>query len=167
MAGTTASIVKLLAICSLLAACGSPGRAGSGSSTAPTAASAVPADFPLLGSWTVDITKDDLEAGGISDPLVRNENSGRFTWTFSSDGTWTEVQESLDGSPVVNPIFRGTFRVNGATMTATTTFPDAYKDTGLHYTWTVAGDEARLDLLDPPDPILPLIVETHPWKRAG
>ena len=170
--------ITLLAITTVLGACGAPVGSGSGappSAAGPAAGSpgpgsaeaGIPADFPLLGSWTVEVTKADLEAAGISDPRARNENSGRFTWTFNPDGTWTTVQESLDGSPVNSPVFRGTYSVDGSTLTSTTTFPDEFRDAGLHYTWALNGDEVRLDLLDPPDPILPLIVETHPWRRAG
>ena len=161
-------LAGLLALAGLLVGCGSPGGSGPTGSAGPArSGSAIPADLPLLGTWTVEVTKGDLEAGGVADPGTRNENSGRFTWTFKPDGTWTSVQESLDGSPVINPVFRGEFSVDGATLTATTTFPEQYRDEGLDYSWAVEGDELRLDVLNPPDPIMPLVVETHPWKRAG
>jgi hypothetical protein len=128
---------------------------------------AVPAGHPLVGAWTTEVTKADLRAAGVTDPGALNENSGRFTWTFAPDGTWTSVQESLDGAPVHNPVFRGTWVVDGGTFVAKTTFPEQYRDEGLHYSWTAAGDEVRFDLLDPPDPILPVVVETHAWIRAG
>jgi hypothetical protein len=161
-------LTELIVLVALVAGCGSPGGSGATGSTGPArSGSAIPADLPLLGTWTVEVTKGDLEAGGVADPGTRNENSGRFTWTFNPDGTWTEVQESLDGSPIINPVFRGEFRVSGSTLTATTTFPEQYRDDGLEYAWTVDGDDLRLDILNPPDPVLPLVVETHPWKRAG
>lgn len=152
----------------LLAGCASPGASGPGASqrnggTPPAGL----AGHPLLGTWTTDVTRADLAAGGISDPGAQNENSGRFLWTFAADGTWTQVQQSLDGAPVNNPVFRGTFVIDGDQLIATTEFPEAYRDSGLHYTWSIDGDEVRFDLLDPPDPVLPLIVETHPWTRAG
>jgi hypothetical protein len=156
-----------------LAGCASPGASSPGASSpgAPPATGATPpvplAGHPLLGTWTTDITRADLAAGGVPDSGVQNENSGRFLWTFAADGTWTQVQQSLDGAPVNNPVFRGTFTIDGDQLTATTEFPQAYRDSGLHYTWTIDGDEVRFDLLDPPDPVLPLIVESHPWTRAG
>jgi len=166
--GSRRAPASLLALAALLLGCGSPGGSGAPGSGAPAGSgSVIPADLPLLGTWTVEVTKGDLEAGGVADPGARNENSGRFTWTFKPDGTWTEVQESLDGSTIINPVFRGLFSVSGATMTATTTFPEQYRDAGLDYAWTVEGDELRLDILNPPDPVLPLVVEAHPWKRAG
>ncbi|MEO8274045.1 MAG: hypothetical protein ABI620_08255, partial [Chloroflexota bacterium] len=122
---------------------------------------------PLIGSWITSVTKDDLATGGVTDPAARNENSGRFTWTFGADRTWTTVQESLDGSPINNPIFRGTWTVDAGTFVMTTEFPAEYKDSGLHYTWTIDGNALTLDLLEPPDPLLPLVVETHPWLRAS
>ena len=146
--------------------CATPGASPSTASVGGTPPASL-AGHPLLGAWTVEVTKADLAAAGVSDPGAQGENSGRFTWTFAPDGTWTSVQESLDGSPVINPIFRGTFVVDDSTLIATTTFPAQYADAGLHYAWAVEGDELRLDLTDPPDAVLPVIVETHPWHRAG
>ncbi len=150
----------------------------SGSSTAaprPTGAASNPSATPgpaasgseLVGAWATTITKADLEAAGITDPGAQNENSGRFVFTFGPDGTWTQVQESLDGSPVMNPVFRGTYTVDGSSFVATTTFPAEYADAGLHFTWAMAGADLQLDLLDPPDELLPVIMETHPWTRTG
>ena len=154
-----ATLVLLAAV----AGCATPSSSTPPAATAPGAL----AGHPLLGAWTADVTKADLAAGGIADPGAQNENSGRFVWTFAADGTWTQVQQSLDGAPVNNPVFRGTFTVDGDQLVMITEFPEQYRDDGLHYTWAVEGDEVRFDLLDPPDPVLPLIVETHPWKRSG
>lgn len=155
------AIVVLLALVggATLAAC------GTSASTAPTSAPGL-ADHPLVGSWTVEITRPDLQAAGFSDPGLLNENSGRFTWTLAPDGSWSQVQESLDGAPIANPVLRGTYMVEGATLVAKTVFPPEYADSGLHFAWTLAGDELRFDLLDPPDPILPILVESHPWIRV-
>jgi hypothetical protein len=129
-----------------------PGSAGSGSA--------------LVGAWTTSITKEDLNAAGVTDPGLQSENSGRFLWTFGMDGTWTSVQQSLTGSPLNTPVSRGTYVVNGASLVSTTMFPEQYRDDGLHYTWSLDGAGLKLDLLDPPDPMLPVIVETHPWTRV-
>jgi hypothetical protein len=155
-----------------LAACGSTAAspsdaATSAPSSAPSAGGIIPGDFPLLGSWTTSITKADVAAAGITDPNAQNENSGKFTWTFAPDGTWSQVQESLDGSPINAPVFRGTYTVDEGSIVATTTFPEQYQDAGLHYAFVLEGGGVRFDLLDPPDPILPIIIETHPWVRAG
>jgi hypothetical protein len=151
------------------AACGGPGGSSPPASTAgpATGAAGIPADFPLLGAWSTEITKADLAAAGLSDPAGQNENSGRFTWTFAADGTWTLVQESLDGSPINTPIFRGTYTVDGQSLVAVTLFPEQYRDDGLTYGWVLEDGGVRFDLVDPPDAVLPLIVETHPWTRAG
>ncbi|HET9851848.1 MAG TPA: hypothetical protein VFP56_05015 [Candidatus Limnocylindrales bacterium] len=113
------------------------------------------------------MTRADLAAGGISDPGLQNENAGRFTWTFAPDGSWTSIQQSLDGAPIANPVFRGTYAFEGDTLVARTAFPEQFADAGLHYTWVVTGDEVSFDLLDPPDPILPITMESHPWRRDG
>jgi hypothetical protein len=127
----------------------------------------VPGDLPLVGTWVTTITKADLTAAGVTDPGLQNENSGRFTWTFVADGTWTSVQQSLDSAPLNSPISRGTYTVSGGTFVAVTLFPEEYRDKGLHYTWSVDGAGLHLDVLDPPDPMLPVVVETHPWTRSG
>jgi hypothetical protein len=168
---TLGGLALLAAVAVVAAACGGPGEAGG--STAPgtpgaaAGSGAIPGGHPLVGTWTVDVTRADLAAGGIADPGTQNENSGRFTWTFAPDGTWTSIQQSLDGAPINSPVFRGTYVVDGNTLIATTAFPEQYADEGLHYSWAVTGDEVRFDLLDPPDPVLPIIVETHPWRRGG
>ena len=150
------------------AACGGSGASSPPASTAGTATgAAIPADFPLLGTWSTEVTKADFAAAGITDPNAQNENSGRFTWTFAADGTWTSVQESLDGSPINSPVFRGTYTVEGQSLVATTEFPEQYRDDGLRYDWVLEGDGVRFDVVNPPDDTLPIIVETHPWTKAG
>ena len=144
-----------------------PGGSAATGSSAASGSGAIPAGHPLIGAWTVDVTRADFAAGGITDPGAQNENSGRFTWTFAPDGTWTSIQQSLDGAPINSPIFRGTYSIEGDTLIAKTAFPEAYADEGLHYTFAITGDEVRFDLLDPPDATLPIIVETHPWRRGG
>jgi hypothetical protein len=145
-----------------------PGPTGTGSTPLATGGGGTaPSGSPLVGSWTTTITKTDLQAAGITDPGFQNENSGRFTFTFGPDGTWTQVQESLDASTVMNPVFRGTYTVDGSAFVATTTFPEEYADAGLHYGWMIAGSDLQLDLLDPPDNLLPVIMETHPWTRTA
>jgi len=147
--------------------------AGCGTSSAGTtgaarsgASSGVPSSGSLVGTWTTTVTKADLAAGGMTDPGLQDENSGTFRWTFDPAGSWTEVQQSLDGSPIRNPVFRGTYVVQGGTLIATTNFPTEFKDAGLHYTWSISGSELRLVVLDPPDPSVSLITESHPWTRV-
>lgn len=126
-----------------------------------------PSGFALLGSWVTTVTKADFAAAGVTDPALQNENSGRFTWTFGPDGTWTVVQESIDGSLINNPVFRGGYIVAGDTLVVTTEFPSDNRDAGLHYTWTKDGSAVRFDVIDAPDPMLPVIVESHPWTPAS
>lgn len=137
--------------------------------TAPAATrSSIPLNFPLLGSWVTTITRSDLEAAGVVDPGVLNENAGRFTWTFDADGTWRSVQVSLDDAPVLTPVFSGTFVVVADAMVVTTTFPEQYRDDGLRYTWSTNADgSVALDLTNPPDPVLEAIVETHAWQPTS
>ncbi len=163
-AGAMALVVLAISV----AACGTPAASSPSATTAGGAsANAIPSDFPLIGTWVTSITKDELAAAGIADPRGQSENAGRFTWTFSADGTWTQVQESLDGSPINSPVFRGTYAVIDNELVATTQFPEQYADSGLRYTWTLDGDAVTFDLLNPPDDILPLIIETNLWMRPS
>jgi hypothetical protein len=113
------------------------------------------------------VTRADLAAKGISDVHGQDENSGTFTWTFAADGTWSSVQTSVDGAPIANPVFRGTWTGGPGTLVVTTIFPPEYADNGLHFTWKIEDGKLSLRVLDPPDPVMPLIVETHPWVRAS
>jgi hypothetical protein len=90
-AGTWISaLATALAATSLVAGC--VGLAGSTSSgTAGASHDPAPAGFPLLGSWTTTITRDDLRAGGITEEGLLVENSGIFTWALEADGTWRSV----------------------------------------------------------------------------
>ena len=144
--------------------------AASGASVAPSQSAIgvpAPSGFPLIGSWTTSITKDDLRAAGITDPGLLNENSGRFVWTFAQDGTWTSVQQSLDGSPIRAPVYRGHYTVDGPILVAVTEFPPEYRDAGLRYRWALANGQVRFELLNPPDPIAPVIVSAHPWTAGS
>ena len=152
--------LQLLALAGVLVAC--TGNPSTGSSQ-PAGGSA---GSPLVGAWATTITRNDLTAAGITEVGLLNENSGKFTWTFAPDGTWTSTQESLDAAPINSPVFRGTYTVDGSSLVAATTFPEQYRDSGLHYTFTIEGSSVRFDVLDAPDTILPVIVETHPWTRA-
>ena len=154
--------IVILAI--FVAACASPTASpslGSGASHDPA-----PADFPLIGSWTTTITRDDLTAGGVTEDGLLNENSGVFTWVFEADGTWRNVQASLDGSPVMHPVFSGYYTVEDGVLVAVTEFPEEYRDDGLRYTFEVNGNSVAFEVTNPPDPMLPIIVESHPWTRT-
>jgi hypothetical protein len=154
-----------LSITIALAACAGP--SGSPAPASSPAGGSAGSPSGLVGSWTTTVTKADLAAAGIADPNAQDENSGRFNWLFGADGTWTQVQESIDGSPINNPVFRGTYTVDGSTLVVTTTFPPEYADAGLHFTWRIDGAGLHVDVLDPPDSLMPVVVETHPWSRAG
>lgn len=126
----------------------------------------IPAGFPL-GSWTTSISADDLRAGGITDPGWLEENAGEFTMTMSSDGTWTTAQVATAG--VRTPVFRGSFEVTGPrTFRQRTQFPPDFVGDVVDFSWAIDDEGALvLDVLTPPDDVLPIIVETHPWKPAA
>jgi hypothetical protein len=160
--------LALLAIVLVTAACGPGTGSRAGTPAASRHGVAPPPGFPLLGSWETTITRADLSAAGITDPGLLNENTGVFTWTFEPDGSWRQVQVSLDDSPILSPVYAGTYRVTADVVVAVTEFPDADRDSGIRYTYTLTGDaEVEFRIEDPPDDIVPIITETHPWRRVG
>ncbi|MEO7663889.1 MAG: hypothetical protein ABIV26_02095 [Candidatus Limnocylindrales bacterium] len=154
----SALVAVALAGCSSGGASPSAGRA----SHAPA-----PSGFPMLGSWVTTVTKDDLRAGGISDPGLLNENSGTFTWTFEADGTWRSVQASLDGSPVRAPVFSGWYVVEAPGMRQVTDFPSQYAGEATVLAFEVDGASATVTVRDPADRVIELVVGSHPWTRAS
>jgi hypothetical protein len=122
----------------------------------------------LVGTWQATVTREDLQAGGVSEAGLLNENSGRFTRSFGADGTWTAAQESLDGSPIHNPVFRGSYTVEGAEFRSHIDFPPEYQGNDERYGWAVHGSELRLTLVEPTDDVLArLVTESHPWTRTS
>lgn len=139
------------------------GCSSSGSiSPAPSAGPSLPTGFPI-GSWTTTITAADLEAGGLSEPAAWPENSGVFTLEMAPDGTWTTTQES--DAELKWPVFRGTWQATGdSTFRQTTTFPADFAGEVVDFVWRVENGNLVLELPEPPDPVLPIVMESHPWQ---
>ena len=139
--------------------------AGSASAVvAGSPAASLPADFPL-GTWTSTITAEDLRTGGITAAAGIQENSGLITLAMKADGTWTQTQQSSD--PLRRPVFQGTWRATGPdTFEQTTTFPSDYAGDVVKFGWKLEDGALRLTVLTPPDEILPVIMEAHPWQRT-
>jgi hypothetical protein len=161
----------------ILAACSSgatPAAAPSASTTTPGgSAVALPAGFPV-GTWTTTITAEDLKqvddaflsSINMSRENLVNENAGTFTMTLGADGTWSTLQET--DAPVKWPVFRGTLMpVGNDAFDQTTSFPPDYAGDVVRFTWRTENGQLHLALPDPPDPILPVIMESHPWSPAG
>ncbi|MEZ0241548.1 MAG: hypothetical protein ACAH65_12200 [Chloroflexota bacterium] len=122
----------------------------------------------LLGTWQMTLTKEDLQRGGVSELGMLNENSGRFTRTYLADGTWTSAQESLDGSPIFNPVWRGSYTVEGDELRVVIDFPTEYQGDRERYRWAVDGGELLLTMLEPTDDLVARLgAESHPWTRTS
>lgn len=146
-------------------ASGSPGAPGGSPAVAasgPPTVAQIPAGFPL-GSWTTTITTDDLRAGGVTEAGLLQENAGAFTQTFNPDGTWIGAQVSTEA--VHLPVFRGTFRVTGDhQFEQTTTFPPEYAGDTVGFTWRLENGALIMGVPNPPDPMLKVVTEAHPWQ---
>lgn len=139
----------------------------SGASTVTgTGASASAAAIPeaIIGTWTTTITETDLKAAGITAPAGLAENAGVFTMTLGQDGTWTTSQEA--DVPLRWPVFRGSYIATGPdSFRQTTDFPPDYAGDVVDFTWSTEGGALALKLPAPPDHVLPVLMETHPWQR--
>jgi hypothetical protein len=160
------AVVAAVALGLLVLACGplSVGRGDGAGTSAPASTGTIVS--PLVGSWVTEITRDDLRGEGIDAEGLIDENSGRFTWTIEPDGTWSQVQESLDGVSIANPVFEGLYEVDGDELIQRTTFPEQFAGDRLVFAWAIDDGRLRLDLTNPPDAILPVIMELHPWSPA-
>ncbi len=166
-------LALLLGAGAILSAC-TPGAPGSSAAPATGgSAIALPSGFPV-GTWTTTITAEDLEAvsdeslatiGMSRDDLVK-ENGGVFTMTLAADGTWSTVQDT--DAQVKWPVFRGTFTPVGTdAFDQATSFPPDFAGDVVRFTWRTSDGKLHLTLPDPPDPILPVITESHPWSPVG
>jgi hypothetical protein len=158
------ALLAPLVLMLVLAACATaPASAPASSPQAPGAS--LPVGFPI-GTWTTTITEADLQAGGLTEPAALRENAGLFTMTLAADGTWTIAQQTE--VPIRWPVFRGTWTPTGPnSFDQRTEFPPDYAGDVVGFTWQVDGDELLLRVPDPPDPVLGVLTEAHPWVRAN
>ena len=164
-------------LAAVLAACSANPATSGGSSTLPAGAGGsaltLPPGFPI-GTWTTTITEADLEAVsdealatiGMTRQNLVNENTGVFTTTFGADGTWSTLQ-ATEPAPKW-PVFRGTFvPVGEDALDQTTTFPPDFAGDVVRFTWRIQDGRLHLAVPDPPDPVLSVLTEAHPWSPAG
>ena len=161
-------LALLVIVLSSLVGCGvgatTPAPAGS---TAASAQIVAPPPGVPVGTYTKDISAEDFAAAGVSDPAVGN-NVGRLTLTLGPDGRWTNLLDS-GGATQVNPVFRGTYTVDGTDLAFTTEFPPEYAGAVAHYAWRV--DDAGLwtTVTSSPDPLeikLAKAIDAEPWVRV-
>jgi hypothetical protein len=160
-------VARSVLVCALAFAAGACGPLAAGLDGASAVATEAPsATSPLVGTWVTEITREDLRSAGITAEGMLDENSGRFTTTFDADGTWSSVQESLDGAAVAMPVFEGSYEVDGDRLVQVTMAPEAYAGERLEFTWRIEGGQLFLNLANPPDEIQPVVTGAHPWSRA-
>ena len=166
--GSIFLVAALVAACSTTPGLSPIAPAGQAPSAVPSgaaSAAAIPAEFPF-GSWTTTITQDDLRAGGLSGDGLTGENMGEFTLTMAEDGTWTTVQVSE--VPLRWPVFEGTWTATGPDgFSQLTTFPSDFAGDVVDFTWKIEDGSLILKVVNPPDPVLPVVMESHPWQPAG
>jgi hypothetical protein len=159
-----AAIAALIALgCSVAAPSSPAASSGPEASAAGSGRAAIPA--AIVGSWTTTITRNDLTAAGVTGGEI-DENAGVFTTTFGADGTWSTSQ--VTDVLVRWPVFKGTFEATGPdSFRQTTTFPSDFAGDVVDFTWSIKDGALVLKVVNPPDPILPIVTETHPWQRKA
>jgi hypothetical protein len=126
---------------------------------------AIPAGFPI-GAWKTTITEEDLRAAGVTGEGELGENIGEFTLIMAEDRTWTAAQ--VTDVPVRWPVFKGTWSPIGADgFSQVTTFPNDFAGDVVNFTWKLVDGSLVMKVVNPPDDILPIITESHPWQPAG
>lgn len=164
VAPSIARRLALLAVLGAVTGCGAPATSAPAASAASSQALvAPPPGFPI-GTFTKDISAADYADAGVTHPAVGN-NVGTFTLILGPDGRWTNVLDS-GGATQVNPVFRGTYRVEGSDLAITTEFPPEYAGAVAHYTWRA--DEAGLwttitSSQDPLEVLLAKAIDAEPW----
>ena len=95
------------------------------------------------------------------------ENSGDLhPDDVADDGTWTTAQ--VADVPLHWPVFKGTWTATGPDgFRQVTTFPQDFAGDVVDFTWKIENGALKLKVVNPPDPILPIIMESHPWQPAG
>jgi hypothetical protein len=169
---TWALVVATIALVGCSAGTPATGAPASATGSPAGSALALPSGFPI-GTWRTTITAEDLAAvsddalAGLSmtrDNLI-NENVGVFTTTIAADGTWSTVQDT--DRDVKWPVFRGTYTPVGAdAFDQVTTFPPDFAGDTVRFTWRTEDGRLILAVPEPPDPVLPVLTEAHPWSPA-
>ena len=160
------AIGSMFLVASLSAACSAtPGAPTAAPASEAPATASLPEGFPI-GTWTTTITEDDLRAGGVTGEGELGENSGDVTLVMSDDGTWSTTQVS--DVALRWPVFKGTWTATGPDgFRQVTTFPSDFSGDVVDFTWKVEDGALNLKVVNPPDPILPILMESHPWQPAG
>jgi hypothetical protein len=162
MRGAAGSFLLAAMAGPLLLGCTTTG--GAPATQGPASRSVVPAGL-LVGTWTKEIALEDFAAAGVEDEALLN-NVGRFTRTYGSDGTWTEVLVGPADVAQINPVFRGTYAVDRDRVTMTTTFPPEYAGSISVSTWRLDGEQLWTTLVSSPDPLelkLAQALDREPW----
>jgi hypothetical protein len=164
---SAAQRLALFAVLAVATGCGAPATSAPAGSSAPSQALVAPPPGFATGTFTKEISAADYADAGVTDPAVGN-NVGRFTLILGPDGRWTNVLDS-GGATQVNPVFRGTYRVEGSDLALTTEFPPEYAGSVAHYAWRV--DDAGLwttisSSQDPLEVLLAKAIDAEPWVPA-
>jgi hypothetical protein len=159
---TAIALIAASVIACSTAATDTPG-AGASTTASPAAASSLPIPGGIVGDWTTTITEADLRAGGVTGAGELGENAATITLHLGSDGTWSTSQ--VTDVPVKWPVFKGTLVALGSdSFRQVTTFPADFAGDSVDFTWSRQGAALVIHVQNPPDHILPIIMESHPWQ---
>ncbi len=141
--GFTLTVLLTGAAAMVVTGCATPvaptTRTGAASADPVTASS-----FPI-GSFAKEI--DDPDLGRI-----------RLVWTFEDGGRWAEVPFALEGQSLDVPAVRGTYTIEGDTVTLATEFPAGWG--ASQHTWRLEGDRLWTSFISSTNP------DDTDWFRA-
>ncbi len=114
-------------------------------------------------------TADGFPLGALAKELEHPE-FGRFRliWIFEADGRWAEIPIALDGQRIMLPPVRGTFEIDGTTLTLVPDFPPGWAPT--QHTWEMQDGSLQTTFASgtPEDEgWFRSVVDGEPWRPAG
>ena len=130
--------------------------------TFPPAPTPALGDFPL-GTYTTTLTRDDVKNAGFPSEHDMDENAGFFTLDVNDDGTWRFVQTS--NVPLENPVFQGTFAVDGDQIAFRVIEPLEFNTEVDTVTWKLIGKTMLFTWVGPDQGLSTLIWTKHPWTK--
>ncbi len=71
-------------------------------------------DVDITGTWETTTTREDLEAGGVTDPAQLKEEAALFRWRFTSNA-W--AYDAVADYELAQPSRTGTLQVEGTRVT--------------------------------------------------
>lgn len=115
------------------------------------------------------VTKSGFPIGSFAKEVQEPQHGRiRLVWTFEDGGRWAEVPFALEGQSLNVPAVRGTYTVDGDTVTLATEFPPDWGTS--HHTWRLEDDRLWTSFIsstNPDDADWFRALDDRPWISIG